>query len=614
MPYDGLFAAAVRHRLNDVLADARIDKIYQPTPHTLILHCRRPGGSHRLLLSADPLHARVHLTDASPPNPLQAPAFCMLLRKYLDPGKIAAVEQVGLDRILHLVIDGFDEAGRPARRRLVAELTGRNSNLILVDDASGLIIDAVRRVSARVNRYRALLPGEKYVPPPPTEKLDPRSVTAAALAASAKQGDPQETVTRRLAGVLDGVGPFAAEHLAAAAGLSPAARIDAMKDAEWAALAEAVRRTALAADKGDVSPVIIVDEHGRPADFWAFPPGHVARERIRPAADACRAVDECYAFRLTAMEQDELRRRLARALGSALKRLRRKADALQADLDEAARAEEYRVFGELLTAHLHMVEQGSQAVVPNYYEGGAPVVIPMDPALHPAVNAQKYFKRYNKARTARKAVQEQLETVRTDIAYLEQALMHVETASSLAALQDVEAELMAAGVPGGAKGGEPARRRPPARGRTGKSAGRQTRSVSAPLAARASDGSRILVGRSNRQNDHLTFKTARPDDIWLHVKNAPGAHVILQPAGGGSAPSDTALREAAALAAYFSSARGAGNVPVDWTRARHVRKPKGARPGMVIYDHHQTIYVTPDEDLVRDRVVDETHRQVQGGS
>lgn len=123
-----------------------------------------------------------------------------------------------------------------------------------------------------------------------------------------------------------------------------------------------------------------------------------------------------------------------------------------------------------------------------------------------------------------------------------------------------------------------------------------------------------MVGRSNRQNDHLTFKTARPDDIWLHVKNAPGAHVILQPAGGGSAPSDTALREAAALAAYFSSARGAGNVPVDWTRARHVRKPKGARPGMVIYDHHQTIYVTPDEDLVRDRVVDETHRQVQGGS
>lgn len=599
MPFDGLFAAAVRHELNDVLADARIDKIYQPTPYTIILHCRRPGQNVRLLLSADPRGARVHLTEFSPPNPLQAPAFCMLLRKYLDPGKIVSVEQVDLDRILHLVIDGFDDIGRPARRRLIAELTGRNSNIVLVDESSGRIIDAMRRASARVNRYRALLPGEEYVPPPPTEKLNPRTISDEDLQAFAGQRSPDEPAGRFLVAALDGVSPFAAEHIVAAAGIPPSATIDELPLTAFTAAARVTRSLVSAIDEGSFSPVLIENDEGRPHDFWAFPPAHIPSERVRPVADASQAVDECFHYRLTIAEETELRSHLSRTIGTALKRLRRKADALQADLDDAERAEEYRVFGELITANLHLVRQGSEATVPNYYADGELVTIPMDPSLHPAANAQKYFKRYNKAKTALRAVKEQLDATNADIAYLEQTLMHVETASDTAELREIESELAAADVLRNRRGGAPGKTRHSGRGKSKKSHGRGHTPPSQPLQVRASDGSRILVGRNNRQNDRLTLRIARPGDIWLHVKDRPGAHVILQPADGSSTPSDDALREAAAIAAYFSSARNSGNVPVDWTLAKHVRKPTGARPGMVIYDEHKTIYVTPDEKLMQ---------------
>lgn len=614
MPFDGLFASAVRTELHDVLAEARIDKIYQPTPYTIIIHCRRPGENDKLLLSADPRHARVHLTDSSPANPLQAPAFCMLLRKYLDPGKIVAVEQVGLDRILHVVIDGFDDIGRPARRRLVAELTGRNSNLVLVDETTGRVIDAMRRVSARVNRYRALLPGEEYVPPPPTNKLDPRTAAKADLEAAAKERSPDEPPSRLLVAALDGIGPFAADHIVATAGLPSSVAVGQLTDAHMTALIDAVHSLASATERGRFSPVVVVDEGGQPRDFWAFTPAHMPAERVRPADGASRAVDVYYSHVLAVAEEDELRSRLTRAIGTALKRLRRKARALQADLDDAERADEYRVFGELLTANLHRVHQGSEATVPNYYADGEPVTIPMDPSLHPSANAQKYFKRYNKAKTALRAVQEQLDATNADIAYLEQTLMHVETASHVTELREIEVELAGADVlrrRGGDHRGPAGRA---ARGKAKKDRGRGHTPPSSPLQVRASDGSRILVGRNNRQNDRLTLRTARPDDIWLHVKDMPGAHVILQPADGSARPSEEALREAAEIAAYFSSARDSGSVPVDWTRARHVRKPKGARPGMVIYDEHKTMYVTPDAEVMRARLVDDADDTDHGRS
>lgn len=594
MPFDGLFAAAVRRQLADALIGARVDKIYQPTPNTVILHCWRPGENVRLLLSADPGYPRVHLTRSDPPNPLQPPTFCMVLRKHLDPGKIADVQQMGRDRVLHVVIDGYDENGKPARRRLIAELTGRNSNLILVDDA-GVIVDALRRASADVNSYRTIMPGELYVPPPATGKLDPGAVTPAELAEQAQALTDRPTWARFLTAVVEGVSPLAAAHIATSAALAPDAPLEPSDEKAFARVAHVLAQVTTAAEEGAFSPVVLTDDAGFPADFWAWRPSHVAADRLRAASDPSAAADEFFRYRTALAAEQQLRTKLTQAVRTALKRLQRKAEALRGDLEDARQADQYRLYGELLTASLHMVKQGPSATVPNYYENGAPIVIPLDPALSPAANAQRYFKRYNKAKTARSAVKAQLDAVETDIAYLEQVLMHVETAPGVPELREIEAELQAAGVMTNSAN---ARQTDGRTARREKATNRPQRTPSSrPLQTRASDGSVIFVGRSNRQNDGLTLHTARPDDIWLHVKNLPGAHVVLQPAGG--EPSEQALMEAAELAAYFSRARTSSNVAVDWTRARYVRKPKGARPGMVVYDHHQTIFVTPDERRIQ---------------
>jgi Predicted RNA-binding protein homologous to eukaryotic snRNP len=491
MPFDGLFAAAVRRQLADALVGARIDKIYQPMPHTVILHCWRPGEHRRLLLSADPNFPRVHLTRSDPPNPLQAPLFCMVLRKHLDPGKIVAVEQVGFDRVLHIVVDGYDENGKPARRRLIAELTGRNSNLVLVDEAN-LIIDALRRAPSDVNSYRAVWPGEPYVAPPATGKLDPRSATAEALVQRAAALTASTSWERFLSGAVEGVSPFAAAHVVAAAGLPPNAPV-VPEERSMAAVAAQLAELVRAAEAGAFSPAVVLDEAGCPADFWAWRPAHVAPDKLRPAPDPCGAADAYYEHKTAVAAREQLRARLAQAVRAALKRLQRKAEALKEDLAAAEQAEQYRLFGELLTASLHMVKQGPEATVPNYYEGGAPITIPMDPALTPAANAQKYFKRYNKAKTAQTAVKAQLDAVNADMAYLEQALLHIELAPGTPELEELEAELQAAGVlpaapprrrtaAGQAAPSRPAprpARRPPARCRCARRTARSSSSAAA---------------------------------------------------------------------------------------------------------------------------------------
>lgn len=592
MPYDGLFTAAVCRELHEKLVGARIDKIFQPAPDTLLFHCRQPGDTHKLLLSANARHARVHLTATRPDNPLHAPVFCMLLRKHLDPGRIAAVEQQGLDRIIRLYIDAFDEAGRPVRRVLIAELTGRNSNIILIDEQSGTIIDALRRVNARVNLYRALLPGELYVPPPHAGKVDPRtqSVTElqTAIEAAVEADRGKTKTTALLTSLYAGIGPFAAQEVVARSeGRSPAAVATTLYE-----LSDRVAA-------GRFAPTVKLSPGLEPEDFWAFAPEQWRSATTRPYADASEAADAYYRHRLAGQMLAERRRLLQRGVNATHKRLNRKAAALQKDLDDAARADEYRIRGELLTANMHLIGRGSEASVPNYYEGGQLITIPLDPTLGPAANAQRYFKRYSKAKTARTIVQQQLDATAADLAWLDEAAMHIDMARDVEQLDEVARDLVAAGM---LPRNVTASLREPERGRRRGRVGNKGRTPElAPMEAVIGDGVRVLIGGNSRQNDRISLRIARPEDIWLHAKDIAGAHVLL-PASGADAWDDGRLTEliveAAALAAYFSKARHSGNVAVDWTRAKHVRKPRGARPGMVIYDNHRTVFVTPDEATV----------------
>ncbi|HEY8417154.1 MAG TPA: NFACT RNA binding domain-containing protein [Limnochordales bacterium] len=586
MPFDGLFAAAVAAELNRALADARIHKIQQPDARTLVLHCRQPGHNRRLLISVEPGYARLHLTETQPPNPPHPPAFCMLLRKHLEPARILHVSTVGLDRIVRIVCEAVDSTGRRARLALIAELTGRHSNVILVEEATGRILDALKRTAPQGGARRALLPGETYEPPPVPPKRDPRRTAREDVSRLLGLQPAPQPVARTIADLYDGFGPFAAREVLLRAGLDPEVRHGQLSPADLERVADALLGLATAAAEGRFQPAIVRDAAGTPVEFWAFPPMQAAGS-VELGSSPSAAAAAYYDHRLASLALQREKQRLERLVAAARARLARKADNLRKDLEDAQRADEYRLYGELLTANLHQVPRGAAVTLPNYYAGGEPVTIPLDPALSPADNAQRYFKRYAKARAARIAVQGQLDATLADLAYLDQVALHLDMADSLADLTEIEAELAAAGVAveGAPPSPNPARPNGAASGDAPK-----------PLEARTTGGARVLIGRNNRQNDRLTLRTAQPDDIWLHVKDLPGAHVILQPQGEVTAAD---LREAAQLAAYFSKARQSSNVAVDWTRVRHVRKPKGARPGMVIYDHHQTVYVSPDEETVK---------------
>lgn len=597
MPFDGLFVAALAAELDQQLADARIQKIHQPDSRTLVLQCYKPGRTCRLLISTEPNYARAHLVETAPPNPPHPPAFCMLLRKHLEPARILKVSQVGLDRILHVTCEAMEASGRRVRLVLIAELTGRNSNVILVEEGSGRILDALHRTGGQEGARRDLLPGETYVPPPVPEKRDPRRTSPEEIGRLLGLQPAPQKLARAITDLFDGFGPFAAREVLLRAGVDPDAARGDLQPEDLQRVAAALARLAADAAEGRFAPVLVMDAAGEPQEFWAFPPAQV-QCRLQPCASASEAAEAYYSRRLAVVSFQRRKQRLERLVGQAKGRLERKAENLRQDLAMAERAEEYRLYGELLTAHLHLVQRGPEVTLPNYYEDNKPVTIPLDPSLTPAENAQRYFKRYAKARSAQSAVQAQLDATLAELAYLEQAAVHIEMADSEEALSDIEAELAAAGV---VPPQSPVAAPPPSgRGKASaqdRNASRWAQEGAAgPIEARTSRGARVRIGRSNRQNDRLTLRIARPDDIWLHVKDLPGAHVILEVQGE---PAEEDLREAAMLAAYFSKARHSSNVPVDWTRVRHVHKPKGARPGMVIYDHHQTIYVSPDEETVK---------------
>lgn len=585
MAFDSACLAAVAAEVRATLVGGRVDRVLQPESDVLVLLLYGRGRNHRLLLSAHPRHARVHLTRAERPNPQHPPAFCMLLRKHLAGARLLSAQQVGRDRILHLGFEGMDELGNPVRLTLVAEVMGKHSNLVLLGP-DGRIIDAIRRVSEAVNRYRELLPGLAYVPPPAAAKLDPAPLDAAALQARLAAAGPQAAWQALLAAV-DGLGPLAARDLCLTAGADPEGPATA---ADPAALAAAVAGYAAAVGRGEFSPVLLCDAGGKPVDFAAIAPGRWAGKAV--AYESVSAL--CDAFFSRREEADRFaaqRGALAHLLREEIGRCRRKLALQQEAQARAEGAEAYRRIAELLTAQLHAVPRGAEgADLVDYYDpAGGTLHVQLDPALTPQANAQAYWRRYQKARSGKEQIAAQLAATGEELAYLEQVEAALQEASSLPDLEELRAELTAEGYLAAAQGprrrGAPGQR--PAKAAAGGAPG------GAPLVVRSSDGLEIWVGRNNRQNDYLTLRLAAPTDLWLHTQKIPGSHVIVRLPPGSEAPERT-LQEAALLAAYHSRARGSSQVPVDYTLRKHVRKPAGARPGMVIYDNQRTLYVTPD--------------------
>lgn len=536
MALDGICLSAVVYELKNVLIGGKIDRIHQPGRDEVVLSVRCGGENRKLLLSANPSQPRAQLTEVNRENPEKPPMFCMLLRKRLTGGKITAVEQVPNERIVNFRMEVTDELGDRGERTLVLECIGRAANLILLD-GEGRITDCIRRVEGDLTTgKRAVLPGLFYRLPEP----------------------------------LGGVAPLVARELEFLAG-RPLTREEQVEKGEQ--LLEQV-------SAGEFTPTMLIRED-RPVDFSFLPilqygPG----TQLREYPDFGSLLDDFYSQREQAERVKQKGSDLIRQVTGARDRVARRLGVQEQELAATADRERLRELGDLLTTNLHRLEKGmSKARVEDYYHpSGEWVDIPLDPLKTPQQNAAKYYKEYNKAKRAEEMLTQRIAQGREELDYLNSVLESIALAEGERDLQEIRQELMGTGY----------LRRPS----TAKE--RNRRVTGKPLVFTSPGGLQILVGKNNTQNDELTCKTADKRDWWFHTRQIHGSHVILRCAG--TEPDEESVRMAAGLAAWYSQGRESDKVPVDYTPVKFVKKPAGARPGMVIYTTCQTILVTPRKE------------------
>ena len=569
MPLDALCLTAVAGELRRSLLGGKIDKIYQPAREELLLCIRGRGENVRLLLSANPGHPRAHLTTRNRENPDTPPMFCMLLRKHLLGGRILELKQPPRERLLDFRLETIDELGDRVERRLVLEALGRNSNLILLD-GEGRIIDCLRRVDGDMSRQRQVLPGLFYRLPPAPDKLDPMALDGEGLRRALDNPTGREA-DKLLLDTFNGLSPLIARELAFRAGGDgePLAR-------ELEKLLDAVRRE-------DFAPYLLVRE-GKGTDVTFLPIlQYGPQTESRRQESFSQLLDGFYEER---EQMERVRQRgqdLVKSVTSARDRTARKLANQEKELEATETRERQRELGDLLTSNLHAMQKGMSTfrAVDYYDPEGKQTDIPLDPLLTPQQNAAKYYRAYNKAKTARQMLALQMEKGRRELEYLNSVLENISLAEGERDLQEIRQELAETGY----------LRRP------GKAKDRGRKVSGKPMEFRSSAGLRISVGKNNSQNDRLTTKQAYKSDLWLHTQKIHGSHVILWLEGGGA--DARSLTEAAQLAAYFSQARDGKKVPVDYTPVKYVKKPAGARPGMVVYSTYQTAVVDPDPELAK---------------
>ncbi|PEZ00854.1 hypothetical protein CN326_22185 [Bacillus sp. AFS018417] len=564
MAFDGLFTRAITHEIANSLQTGRISKIYQPSKYEILLHIRANGKNQKLLLSAHPTYARMHLTTQNYDSPALPPMFCMLLRKHLEGGFIEKIEQIDLERIIQITIRSRNEIGDESLKTLIIEIMGRHSNIILVDSKTNIILDSLKHVSLAVNRHRTVYAGAEYIAPPAQQKINPLQI------------ETQEEFIRpldflagnmdkQLVGAFMGISPLFAKEVVAKAGM-----------VNENALSEVFFTLQKLLLKHQYTPSMIIAK-GKEF-FYLFPLSHLKGEE-KAFSSVSELLDR---FFFGKAERDRVKQQahdLERFMQNEKAKNEKKLIKLQKTLEDASKADKYQLFGELLTANMYAVKKGDKEVeVINYYdENSGTVKITLDPLRTPSENAQRYFQKYQKAKNSVVIVEEQIEKTNEEIFYFDSLLQQMEAASSKD-IEEIREELAEEGY---------------IRNRKSKNAKKKP---AKPVLDKyiASDGTEILVGKNNKQNDYLTNKLARRDEFWLHTKDIPGSHVVIR----SLEPSEETLIQAAKLAAYFSKAKESSSVPVDYTKIRHVKKPSGAKLGFVTYDNQQTVYVTPDVDTV----------------
>lgn len=573
MALDGAFLHIVKKELSHLIG-GRVDKISQPSREEVVITFRTHGGNCKLLISASAGSARVHITKKAIENPKVPPMFCMLLRKHLGNGRLLDIRQDGLERILYFDFEAMNELGDMVKVTLAVEIMGRCSNLVIIN-AEGKIIDSIKRVDAEMSRERMVLPGMTYTYPPRDSRLDFRSCRTEDIVNAAEQL-PDSELSKALIKIFEGLSPIVAREWVYYA----AQGNDAVKSELTGELLDrlvfAINQTARECDENRCTFTVVKDKDGLLKDFSFIPINqYVGLMDTKELDSACDLLDYFYSERDSVSRMKQRSQDLYKLLLNATDRISRRLANQRMELKESENREEFKLKGDLISANLYRVEKGMTSVkVENFYDEAYPEIeIKLDPRLTPSQNMQHYYAEYRKADTAEKILTEQIAKGEEELAYIDSVFDALTRTNSEDEVNELRMELAEQGYIRAAKlKGKPPKSHP-------------------PLEFKSPEGFTILVGRNNKQNDMLTTKLAEKSDIWLHTKNITGSHVIIR-ANGQDIPDDTIIY-AARLAAFHSKAKNSSQVPVDYVPVKFVKKPSGAKPGMVIFTNNRTLYVTP---------------------
>ena len=580
MSYDGIILDNVKNELENLISNARIEKVYQPEADELTILLRSTSNNYKLLLSANSKYPRVHLTSSNKNNPDNAPLFCMMLRKHLSGGKIIKFNQPEFERILEIYIEVLDEYRDLVVKKLVIEIMGKHSNIILTDE-NDVIIDSIKHIPETVSSIRTVLPKIPYVYPPSQNKLNPTKVTSEMFINFIKIADNSLTVAKFLTSSFTGLSPLVIEEICYLAKVESTSVLQVLSHSQIEALCHSFFAIVSFVKVKNYSNFIFYDTKRNPIDFYSVPLSSKSDYNIIHFESASVMLDKYYSEK---DNSDRLKQRysdIKKLIENHLDRAQKKKILQLKSLDDTKGADAYKLKGDLVLSYIYMIKKGMTEIdVQNFYsENSENVKLVLDKDLTPSENAQRFFSRYNKMKRTETAVTQQLEEVNSEIIYLESLLTSLESVESEADISEIKEELYEGKYI----------RRP-------RDKSKKKNAKSDPLHYVSSDGFNIYVGKNNYQNDYLTMKFAKPNDMWFHTKDIPGSHVLVV-CENKEIP-DTTLYEAAMLAAYNSKAKQGSNIPVDYTEKRNVKKPNGSKPGFVIYLTNKTKFVTPDESEI----------------
>lgn len=554
MTFDGLFTHAMIHELNQTLQNGRVTKISQPYPNEVILTIRANRTNYPVLLSANPRYARFQITQIPYTNPAVPTNFTMMLRKYLEGAKLLEIKQLDNDRVVYFEFLTRNELGDKLPLLLSAEIMGRYSNVILINQSTNKIIDTIKHVGMDQNRYRTLLPGATYRQPPTQNKENPFEQDSNTFEELIQKYPNREVLADNLLKQYQGI---SRDNALALADKLHASNNYVQAFNDFLAMTE--------------NPIPTMNSN----NFSIF----TDNPNDKKFSTLSEMLDVFYHTKANRDRVQQQGGQLLHVIRKNLQRNKKKLKKLSNELKATENADEYRIKGEVLTTYLYQIKRGmTKITLPNFYDNNKEITISLSNQLSPSQNAQKYFKKYQKLKNAVTFVNEQIELTKKEVAYLEEIQTQIELATP-ADLDDIKTELQQEGY---------------IKKKQQKSKRSSRVKINKPETFIASDGTEILVGKNNLQNEKLTLHTAKKTDIWLHAKNIPGSHVIIK----SNNPSDETLFEAAMLAAYFSKFRSSANVPIDYVQVKNIRKPNGSKPGFVIYEGQKTLTVTPTEDFI----------------